>query len=73
MLHFKTCPKCITGTVEHNYDTHGAFAQCLNCGFMRDLPDGVGDAELKKLLTAWRSSATAAAQEADLVSVDAVA
>ena len=73
MLHFKSCPKCITGTIEHNYDTHGAFAQCLNCGFMRDLPDGVRDAELTKLLAVWRSSIAAIAQEGEPVSVDAVA
>ena len=59
MLHFKSCPKCLNGTVEHNNDSHGAYAQCLNCGFMRDLSDGVPDAELKRLLVAWRNNLVA--------------
>lgn len=69
MLHFKSCPKCVTGTVEHNNDSHGAYAQCLNCGFMRDLSDEVSDAELKMLLAAWRNGVPAIEPE----SVDAVA
>lgn len=73
MLHFKSCPKCVTGTVEHNNDSHGAYAQCLNCGFMRDLPDGVGDLQLKKLLAAWQINLVPVALEDEPVSVDAVA
>jgi len=55
MLYFKSCPKCVTGTVEHNYDTHGEFAQCLNCGFMRDLPDGASAKSFNQLLASWRN------------------
>ncbi|MCZ6539090.1 MAG: hypothetical protein O6922_04615 [Chloroflexi bacterium] len=69
MLHFKSCPKCVTGTVEHNNDSHGAYAQCLNCGFMRDLSDGLSDRELTRLLAAWRNDLPAVTAE----SVDAVA
>ena len=56
MLHFKSCPKCVTGTVEHNHDSHGVYAQCLNCGFMRDLSDGISDSELSSLLALWRKN-----------------
>ena len=69
MLYFKSCPKCITGTVEHNHDSHGAYAQCLNCGFMRDLSDGVSGTELNGLLAAWRNDLLAVEPE----SADAVA
>jgi len=54
MLHFKACPKCVTGTVEHNRDSHGTYVQCLNCGFMRDLTDGISGLELTQLLAVWR-------------------
>ena len=69
MLYFKSCPKCVTGTVEHNNDSHGAYAQCLNCGFMRDLPDGLSNSDLKRQLVAWRADRVAAEPE----SVEAVA
>ena len=69
MLHFKSCPKCVTGTVEQNDDSHGAYAQCLNCGFMRDLTDAVSDSELKMLLATWRNGIPAVEPD----SVDAVA
>ena len=39
MLYFRACPRCRTGTVEHSNDAYGGYLQCLNCGFMRDLPD----------------------------------
>lgn len=55
MLYFKSCPKCATGTIEHNYDTHGEFAQCLNCGFMRDTPGAVSERKFKQLLGNWRN------------------
>ncbi len=69
MLFFKSCPKCITGTVEHNFDAHGEYAQCLNCGFMRDLPEGASDPELNKFLAVWRNDLLAVEPE----SADAVA
>ena len=68
MLYFRSCPKCVTGTVEHNNDSHGAYAQCLNCGFMRDLSDGVTGTELKRLLAAWRNGfVTVEPESADAV------
>ena len=69
MLHFKSCPKCVTGTIEHNSDSHGIYAQCLNCGFMRDLADGISGSELTRLLVVWRNDMTAVEPE----SADAVA
>jgi hypothetical protein len=50
MLYFKTCPKCETGTVEHNSDPWGGYLQCLNCGFMRDVSQDVDVvSELRRL------------------------
>ncbi len=40
MLYFKACPKCQTGTIEHNQDPWSEYLQCLNCGLMRDIPEG---------------------------------
>ena len=53
MLHFKSCSKCTTGTIEHNFDAHGNYLQCLNCGFMRDVPDGTTSKTVKRMLAAW--------------------
>ena len=39
MLYFRACPKCQTGTVEHNRDPYTEYLQCLNCGLMRDILD----------------------------------
>lgn len=55
--------------MEHNFDAHGEYAQCLNCGFMRDLPEGASDPELKKSLAVWRNDLLAVEPE----SADAVA
>ena len=73
MLHFKSCPKCITGTVEHNHDSHGVYAQCLNCGFMRDLSEGITDSQLKRLLANWRNDLLPVQPAAAAESADAVA
>jgi hypothetical protein len=40
MLYFKSCPKCRTGTVEHSNDLFTQYVQCLNCGLLRDVPEG---------------------------------
>ena len=53
MLHFKSCPKCTTGTIENNSDAHGAYLQCLNCGFMRDVAKDSSAQALKTLLAKW--------------------
>jgi hypothetical protein len=59
MLHFKSCPKCSTGTVEHNNDAHGGYLQCLNCGFMRDVADDVTKKSAKAMLATWREEISA--------------
>ena len=59
MLYFKSCPKCSTGTIEHNFDTHGAFLQCLNCGFMRDVADDLSKRNVEKTLAGWRKQLVA--------------
>ncbi len=37
MLKFKSCPKC-KGDVLLDQDYYGWYEQCLQCGYMRDLP-----------------------------------
>ena len=63
MLHFKSCPKCITGTVEHNFDAHGNYLQCLNCGFMRDIADNVTKRNVTSMLSGWRKELLATESE----------
>jgi hypothetical protein len=53
MLHFKSCPKCTTGTIENNSDAHGSYLQCLNCGFMRDVAKDSSSQAVKALLATW--------------------
>lgn len=60
MLYFKACPKCRTGTVEHNRDPYTEYLQCLNCGFMRDVPDGADAVmALRDLHAEFRAAAEA--------------
>lgn len=69
MLHFKSCPKCTTGTIEHNFDAHGGYLQCLNCGFMRDVVDDLSKRKITAMLATWRKEL----QAAELGSSSAVA
>jgi hypothetical protein len=64
MLYFKSCPKCLTGTVEHNRDPYTEYLQCLNCGLMRDIPDGMNAvAALKQIQAQFREALEAEAAE----------
>jgi polyferredoxin len=63
MLHFKSCPKCTTGTIEHNFDAHGSYLQCLNCGFMRDVADDIPTRTVKPLLARWQKELNASEVE----------
>lgn len=54
MLHFRSCPKCTKGTVEHNNDPHGGYLQCINCGFMRDVADSTSKEDAESMLSKWR-------------------
>ena len=65
MLYFRACPKCQTGTVEHNNDPWGNYIKCVNCGFTRDLPDGANAAAELKRLRAELASAGAPAVAAE--------
>ena len=38
MILFKSCPKCMTGDLIKAQDMFGAYVQCIQCGFMKDLP-----------------------------------
>ena len=38
MLYLKGCPRC-HGDLYLDRDSHGAFRQCLQCGFIQDLRD----------------------------------
>jgi hypothetical protein len=64
MLYFKSCPRCLTGTVEHSNDLYSEYIQCLMCGFMHDVPDGSNViAELRRLHVAARAAKAAAEAE----------
>jgi len=65
MLYFKACPKCLTGTIEHTRDPWSEYVQCLNCGLMRDVPEGMGAVQtLKDLHVQFREQREAAEAEA---------
>ena len=55
MLYFKSCPKCGTGTIEHNSDSWGQYLQCLMCGYQRDFEPGTS--ARAELATAHRQRA----------------
>ncbi len=58
MLYFKACPRCKTGAVEHNDDPYGGYLQCLNCGFMHDLPEDATPADvLRRLIVEYQQLA----------------
>ena len=61
MLYFNSCPKCLTGVIEHQQDPYGDFIQCLQCGFLRDMDEGTNVADA--LNTARLQLARAAATE----------
>ena len=64
MLYFRACPKCRTGTIEHNRDPYTEYLQCLNCGLMRDLPDNTDAVTwLKQLKIEFEAAAIAEAAE----------
>ena len=65
MLHFKACPKCFTGTVEHNFDPHGEYAECLNCGYMRDIPEENTASNIGNVLAVWRAERQVTEQKTD--------
>ena len=37
MMRFKNCPRC-KGDIQLDRDYYGWYEQCLQCGYMRDLP-----------------------------------
>ena len=37
MLQLKACPRC-EGDLHTNRDMYGSYRQCIQCGYMRDLP-----------------------------------
>lgn len=39
LLYLKSCPRC-HGDLHHDRDHYGAYLQCVQCGFVCDLPDG---------------------------------
>ena len=38
MLDLKACPRC-AGDLQKNRDLYGNYVECLQCGFMKDLPE----------------------------------
>ena len=37
MVLFKSCPKCMTGDLIKAEDMFGAYLECMQCGFVKDL------------------------------------
>ena len=37
MLQLKACPRC-EGDLHTNRDMYGSYRQCIQCGYMRDIP-----------------------------------
>jgi DNA-directed RNA polymerase subunit M/transcription elongation factor TFIIS len=46
MLQLKACPRC-AGDMHTSQDLYGNYIECLQCGYMKDLP---GPSELLKSL-----------------------
>ena len=40
MIYFKSCIRC-KGDLHIKGDFYGSFVQCLQCGWLRDLPDNI--------------------------------
>ena len=40
MIYFKSCIRC-KGDLHINRDFYGSFVECLQCGWLRDLPDNM--------------------------------
>ena len=38
MLELKACPRC-AGDLHKNRDLYGNYVSCLQCGYMKDLPE----------------------------------
>jgi DNA-directed RNA polymerase subunit M/transcription elongation factor TFIIS len=38
MIRFKACPKC-RGDIHVAEDIHGKYLSCLQCGYLKDLPN----------------------------------
>ena len=38
MLELRACPRC-AGDMHTNRDLCGSYVECLQCGYMRDLPE----------------------------------
>ena len=49
MLKLGACPRC-HGDLHSNRDLYGSYNQCLQCGYMRDIP------EVSRLLEALRAA-----------------
>lgn len=73
MLYFKACPKCLTGTIEHNGDSFTEYVQCLNCGLMRDIPDEMDVFSTLKELHAQFKAQRAAEEAAEAEEARAIA
>ena len=38
MLELRACPRC-EGDLHTNRDMYGSYKQCIQCGYMRDIPN----------------------------------
>ena len=37
MILFKSCPKCTNGDLMTSQDMFGAYIECVQCGYLKDL------------------------------------
>lgn len=56
MMMFKACPRC-SGDVHLTSDMYGHYAQCIQCGHTRDLPEKkLVEARLRRAQTAQKAA-----------------
>ena len=56
MLHLKACPRC-GGDVKDNRDIYGEYRECLNCGYMKDMPQKRGILDVGRFESKRRKAA----------------
>ncbi|HUT68855.1 MAG TPA: hypothetical protein VMW86_09975 [Dehalococcoidales bacterium] len=47
-LKIEGCPRCKKGAVGIDKDMYGWYEYCIQCGYIRDLPDVIEPASLKR-------------------------
>ena len=57
MMMFKACPRC-GGDVHLTSDMYGHYAECIQCGHSRDIPEkALAEAKLARAVAAQKQAA----------------